>query len=68
MSRTAALLAAAWLLSAAPVSAQNPLRGFSRVSRPPMVRTILQPPLIVPSAIAEYEAINTQLGTSKAFR
>src|SRR6266536_5872145 len=51
-------------LAAAPVSAQNPLRGFSRVSRPPIVRTIRHPPLIVPSAIAEYDANSTQFGTS----
>src|SRR5439155_1987407 len=35
--------------TAAPVSAQNPLRGFRRVRRPPMVRTIRQPPLMVPN-------------------
>src|SRR5207248_2100668 len=45
---------------AAPVSAQNPLRGFSLVSRAPIVRTIRHPPLNVPNAIAEYEAISTQ--------
>src|SRR5512143_1012622 len=49
--------------NAAPVSAQKPLRGLSRVSRPPMVRTMRQPPLSVPSAIAEYDAISTQYGT-----
>ena len=38
---------------AAPVSAQKPLRGCSRVSLVPMVRTMRQPPLIVPSPMAE---------------
>src|ERR1041384_6334842 len=54
--------------AAAPVSAQKPLRGLSRVRRPPMVRTMRHPPLSVPSAIAEYDAISTHVGTSKARR
>ena len=54
-------------VTAAPVSAQNPLRGFSRVRRPPMVRTIRHPPLMVPRAIAEYAAINTQAGIVNVF-
>src|SRR5581483_2384682 len=49
--------------TAAPVSAQKPLRGLSRVSLPPIVRTMRQPPVSVPRPIAEYEAIRTQYGT-----
>src|SRR5262249_21931471 len=53
--------------AAAPVSAQNPLRGLSRVRRPPMVRTIRHPPLRVPRPIAAYAAISTQLGMVNDF-
>src|ERR1700733_3573056 len=49
---------------AAPVSAQNPLRGLSRVRRAPIVRTMRQPPLKVPIAIAVYDASSTHLGMS----
>src|SRR5690348_10608508 len=52
---------------AAPVSAQKPLRGFSLVSLVPMVRTIRQPPLKVPRAIAVLDAAITQVGTLKSF-
>src|SRR4051794_9531271 len=52
-------------LAAAPVSAQKPLLGLSRVRRPPIVRTIRHPPLMVPNAIAEYEASSTQVGMSE---
>jgi len=37
---------------AAPVSAQKPLRGLRRVSRPPIVRTMRHPPLSVPRPMA----------------
>src|ERR1039458_4748710 len=52
---------------AAPVSAQNPLRGRSRVRLPPLVRTIRHPPLSVPSAMATYAASMTHNGISKFF-
>ena len=52
---------------AAPVSAQNPLRGLSRVRRVPMVRTIRQPPLSVPSPMAVPAARITHTGMSKLF-
>src|ERR1700722_16523250 len=45
---------------AAAVSAQNPLRGFRRVRREPMVCTIRQPPESVPSAMAVYAEKMTQ--------
>src|SRR5437763_3180822 len=48
-----------------PVSAQNPCIGVSLVIRNPMVRTILQPPITVPSAIAAWHASTTQNGTEK---
>ena len=49
--------------SAAAVSAQKPPRGFSRVIRPPIVRTMRQPPLKVPKAIAACAEKITQTGT-----
>src|SRR5476649_780851 len=45
------------------VSAQAPCVGVSRVIFEPMVLTILQPPAIVPAAIAIWQAITTQNGT-----
>src|SRR3954447_701751 len=45
---------------AAPVSAQNPLRGFNRVRRDPIVLTMRQPPLSVPRLIAVLAAAMTQ--------
>ena len=50
---------------AAAVSAQKPLRGLSRVRRPPMVCTMRQPPLSVPRAMAAWAARITQTGTLK---
>ena len=52
---------------AAPVSAQNPLRGLRRVRRVPMVRSIRQPPLSVPSAMAACAARITHMWISKVF-
>jgi hypothetical protein len=49
--------------SAAPVSAQNPVRGFNRVRRVPIVLTTRQPPLNVPSPIAVLDATITHTGT-----
>jgi hypothetical protein len=51
------------IAAAAPVSAQKPVRGFSFVSRLPIVWTIRQPPKNVPSAIAAWAARITQTGT-----
>ena len=48
---------------APPVSAQNPCIGVSLVILRPMVRTIRQPPISVPSAIAAWQASTTQNGT-----
>src|SRR4051812_31717441 len=45
---------------AAPVSAQNPLRGLRRVSRDPMVLTIRHPPLSVPRLMAALASAMTQ--------
>src|SRR4051812_48051 len=50
-------------VAAPPVSAQNPCIGVNLVIRKPMVRTILQPPINVPSAIAAWHASTTQNGT-----
>ena len=52
-------------VAAPPVSAQNPCIGVSLVIRSPMVRTIRQPPIRVPSAIALWQASTTQNGISK---
>src|ERR1700738_3671472 len=52
-------------VAAPPVSAQNPCIGVSRVILKPMVRTIRQPPISVPSAIAVWHASTTQNGISK---
>src|ERR1700704_4619725 len=52
-------------VAAPPVSAQNPCIGVSFVIRNPMVRTILQPPISVPSAIAAWHDSTTQNGTEK---
>src|SRR5580658_10560799 len=46
------------------VSAQTPSSGVTLVIRVPIVLTIRQPPLIVPSAIAEKQEIGTHVGTS----
>jgi hypothetical protein len=45
------------------VSAQKPPTGLSFVIFMPMVFTILQPPAVVPSAMAAWHAITTQSGT-----
>ena len=50
---------------APPVSAQKPCIGVSRVIFEPMVFTMRQPPISVPSAIAIWHAITTQNGTWK---
>src|SRR5436309_2064305 len=50
-------------VAAPPVSAQNPCMGVSLVIRKPMVRTMRQPPIKVPSAIAAWHASTTQNGT-----
>ena len=50
-------------VAAPPVSAQKPCIGVSLVIRKPMVRTIRQPPISVPSAIAAWHASTTQNGT-----
>src|ERR1700709_2177856 len=52
-------------VAAPPVSAQNPCIGVNFVIRNPMVRTIPQPPINVPSAIAAWHASTTQNGTEK---
>src|SRR6195952_2888396 len=52
-------------VAAPPVSAQNPCIGVSLVIRKPMVRTIRQPPIKVPSAIAAWHDSTTQNGTEK---
>src|ERR1700755_2373839 len=52
-------------VAAPPVSAQNPCIGVSFVIRSPMVRTIRQPPIKVPNAIAAWHASTTQNGTEK---
>src|SRR5260370_36278196 len=51
-------------VAAPPVSAQNPCIGVSLVIRNPMVRTIRQPPISVPSAIAASHDSPTQNGTA----
>ena len=48
---------------APPVSAQKPCCGVSRVIFEPMVWTIRQPPIRVPSAIAAWQESTTQNGT-----
>src|SRR5882757_818450 len=53
-------------VAAPPVSAQNPCIGVSRVIRRPMVRTMRQPPISVPSAIAAWQASTTQNGTENS--
>ena len=53
-------------VAAPPVSAQNPCIGVSLVIRRPMVRTIRQPPISVPNAIAAWQASTTQNGTEKS--
>src|ERR1700712_1043991 len=50
-------------VAAPPVSAQNPCIGVSLVIRKPMVRTMRQPPIKVPSAIAAWHDSTTQNGT-----
>src|ERR1700691_5442439 len=50
-------------VAAPPVSAQNPCIGVSLVIRRPMVRTMRQPPIRGPSAIAAWQASTTQNGT-----
>src|SRR6202035_4497554 len=53
-------------VAAPPVSAQNPCIGVSLVILRPMVRTIRQPPIRVPSAIAAWHASTTQNGTENS--
>src|SRR6266852_2868848 len=53
-------------VAAPPVSAQNPCIGVSFVIRRPMVRTIRQPPIRVPSAIAAWHDSTTQNGTENS--
>src|SRR6267378_767717 len=53
-------------VAAPPVSAQNPCIGVSFVIRNPMVRTIRQPPVRVPNAIAAWHASTTQNGTENS--
>src|SRR3984893_8826358 len=53
-------------VAAPPVSAQNPCIGVSFVIRNPMVRTIRQPPIRVPNAIAAWHASTTQNGTENS--
>src|SRR5687768_10706375 len=50
-------------VAAPPVSAQNPCIGVSRVMREPMVLTMRQPPINVPSPIIAWQVITTQNGT-----
>src|ERR1700760_2905167 len=50
---------------APPVSAQKPCIGVSLVNLSPIVRTIRQPPISVPSAIDAWQASTTQNGTEK---
>src|SRR6201999_866686 len=52
-------------VAAPPVSAQKPCIGVNFVIRSPMVRTIRQPPISVPSAIDAWQASTTQNGTEK---
>src|ERR1700712_4809503 len=52
-------------VAAPPVSAQNPCIGVSLVIRRPMVRTIRQPPIKVPIAIAVWHDSTTQNGIEK---
>ena len=52
-------------VAAPPVSAQKPCIGVSFVMRRPMVRTMRQPPISVPSAIEAWQASTTQNGTKK---
>src|SRR5436309_14985385 len=47
-------------VSAPPAPAQNPWTGLRRVILDPIVRTILQPPLSAPSAIAARQLSPTQ--------
>src|ERR1700736_659418 len=53
-------------VAAPPVSAQKPCIGVSLVIRKPMVRTIRQPPIKVPHAIAAWHASTTQNGTENS--
>src|SRR3954454_21343695 len=53
-------------VAAPPVSAQKPCIGVSFVIRRPMVRTIRQPPIKVPNAIAAWHASTTQNGTENS--
>src|SRR5882757_3831618 len=53
-------------VAAPPVSAQNPCIGVSLVIRKPMVRTMRQPPIRVPSAIAAWHDSTTQNGTENS--
>jgi hypothetical protein len=50
-------------VTAPPASAQNPCIGVSRVIFEPMVLTMRQPPIRVPSPIAIWQAMTTQYGT-----
>src|SRR5664279_2852221 len=53
-------------VAAPPDSAQNPCIGVSFVILRPMVRTMRQPPIRVPSAIAAWQASTTQNGTKNS--
>ena len=54
---------AASMAMAAPVSAAQPRTGFKLVIFVPMVRTIRQPPVKVPNAMAKWHVKITQVGT-----
>src|SRR4051812_26944216 len=53
-------------VAAPPVSAQKPCIGVSFVMRNPMVRTMRQPPIRVPIAIAAWHDSTTQNGTENS--
>src|ERR1700730_9632772 len=53
-------------VAAPPVSAQKPCIGVSLVISKPRVRTIRQPPIQVPNAIAAWHASTTQNGTENS--
>src|SRR3954464_16100177 len=53
-------------VAAPPVSAQKPCIGVSLVMRRPMVRTMRQPPISVPIAIAAWHESTTQKGTKNS--
>src|SRR5664279_87017 len=53
-------------VAAPPDSAQNPCIGVNFVIRKPMVRTMRQPPIRVPNAIAAWHDSTTQNGTENS--